>query len=53
MSRQSIASAMLMTLDPCNLAITRAQWVTSDGAPPFWESPATASCKCWPNARGK
>ena len=30
---QSIASAMLMTLDPCNLAITRAQWVTSDGAP--------------------
>ena len=30
---QSIASAMLMTLDPCNLAIARAQWVTSDGAP--------------------
>ena len=29
----SIASAMLMTLDPCNLAIARAQWVTSDGAP--------------------
>ncbi|MGA2255474.1 MAG: hypothetical protein ABSG53_12485, partial [Thermoguttaceae bacterium] len=28
---QSIASAMLMTLDPCNLAIARAQWVTSDG----------------------
>jgi hypothetical protein len=30
---QSIASSMLMTFDPCNLAITRAQWVTSDGAP--------------------
>jgi len=30
---QSIASAMLMTLDPCNLAISRAQWVTSDGDP--------------------
>ena len=30
---QSIAGAMLMTLDPCNLAIARAQWVTSDGAP--------------------
>ena len=30
---QSIASAMLMTLDPCNLAIARAQWVTSDGDP--------------------
>ena len=29
----SIASAMLMNLDPCNLAIARAQWVTSDGAP--------------------
>ncbi len=30
---QSVASAMLMTLDPCNLAIARAQWITSDGAP--------------------
>ena len=30
---QSIARAMLMTLDPCNLAIARAQSVTSDGAP--------------------
>jgi hypothetical protein len=29
----AIASAMLMTLDPCNLAISRAQWITSDGAP--------------------
>jgi hypothetical protein len=29
----SIAGAMLMTLDPCNLAIARAQWVSSDGAP--------------------
>ena len=29
----SVASGMLMTLDPCNLAIARAQWVTSDGAP--------------------
>jgi hypothetical protein len=29
----STISAMLMTLDPCNLAISRAQWVTSDGAP--------------------
>ena len=29
----AIASAMLMNLDPCNLAIARAQWVTSDGAP--------------------
>ena len=31
---QSIAGATLMVLDPCNLAIARAQWVTSDGAPP-------------------
>jgi hypothetical protein len=30
---QSIANAMLMTLDPCNLAISRAQWITLDGAP--------------------
>jgi len=30
---QSIASATLVTLDPCNLAIARAQWVTSDGDP--------------------
>jgi hypothetical protein len=30
---QSIPSGMLMTLDPCNLAISRAQWITSDGAP--------------------
>ena len=30
---QSIPSAMLLTLDPCNLAIARPQWVTSDGAP--------------------
>ncbi len=30
---RSIASGVLMTLDPCNLAIARAQWVTSDGAP--------------------
>jgi hypothetical protein len=29
----SITSSMLMTLSPCNLAISRAQWVTSDGAP--------------------
>jgi len=30
---QSTASAMLMTLDPCNLVIAQAQWVTSEGAP--------------------
>ncbi len=29
----AIASGMLMTLEPCNLAIDRAQWITSDGAP--------------------
>ena len=29
----SIASGMLMTLEPCNLAIDHAQWITSDGAP--------------------
>jgi hypothetical protein len=29
----AIAGGMLMTLDPCNLAMDRAQWITSDGAP--------------------
>ena len=28
---QTVAGAMLVSLDPCNLAIARAQWVTSDG----------------------
>jgi hypothetical protein len=29
----AISGGMLMTLDPCNLAIDHAQWITSDGAP--------------------
>jgi hypothetical protein len=29
----AIASGMPLTLEPCNLAIDRAQWITSDGAP--------------------
>ena len=33
MSRPRLPAPTLMPLDPCNLAIDRAQWVTSDGAP--------------------
>ena len=49
----AIASGMLMTLEPCNLAIERAQWITSDGAQRSSEHPATAICRCWGNARVK
>ncbi len=46
----AIASGMLMTLEPCNLAIDRASGSRPTAHRLSSEHPVTAICRCWRNA---